>query len=245
MALFEINLYVKSLARKTRIDVVIPTLNLQGSLKNEDEAYYQNRDDKFPLVLFLHGFGDDLKGWQNNTQIIKMCEENKIAACFINGENKWYLNMGPIDDFYSLIERDVLDFLYGNFKCLSKDSPLAIAGVSMGGYGSLYHYLKNIDKYSACVALSPATRPDYVDESKYGTLKELFLSHKDDKLNIYLSIGSKDFIYQHSMELNSFLEENDIECRYKVVPDYDHSWTLWSKEIENVFDYFKQIKFIK
>ena len=52
---------------------------------------------------FLHGFGDDLKAWQNNTQVIKLCEENKIAACFVNGENKWYLDLGPIDNYYSLI----------------------------------------------------------------------------------------------------------------------------------------------
>ena len=107
------------------------------------DNYYQNSEKKYPLIIFLHGFGDDLNGWQCNTPIIKMCEENGVAACFINGENKWYLNMGPIDDFYSLIERDVTDFLYGNFKCLSKDMPLIIAGVSMGGYGALYHYLKN------------------------------------------------------------------------------------------------------
>ncbi len=244
MAQFSIDFYVKSLGRKTKIDVVIPSLNLQGVLKNNDDAYYQNNKKKYPLVIFLHGFGDDLKGWQTNTPVIKMCEEKGIAACFINGENKWYLNMGPIEDYYNLIERDVLDFLYGNFKALSSEMPLAICGVSMGGYGALYHYLKNIDKYKVCVALSPATKPDYIDESKYGTLRDLFLENKDKKLNIYLSIGTNDFIYNPSMELNSFLVENNIDCKYKLVEGYDHSWTLWSSEIESVFNYFKQVKFI-
>lgn len=245
MALYSIDLYVKALARKTKIDLVIPSLNLQGVLKNNDEAYYQNNEKKYPLLICLHGFGDDLNGWQTNTPIIKWCEEKGIAACFINGENKWYLNMGPIDDFYSLIERDVVDFLYGNFKCLSSKMPLAIAGVSMGGYGSLYHYLKNTNKYKACIALSPATKPDFVDESKYGTLRELFLNNKDNKLNIYLSIGSRDFIYDHSMELNDFLKENNVGVEYKVVEGYDHSWNLWSHELGNIFDYLKQVEFIK
>lgn len=245
MALLSIDLYVKALARKTKIDLVIPSLNLQGVLKNNDEKYYQNSEKKYPLLICLHGFGDDLNGWQTNTPIIKWCEEKGIAACFINGENKWYLNMGPIDDFYSLIERDVVDFLYGNFKCLSPEMPLAIAGVSMGGYGSLYHYLKNTSKYKACIALSPATKPDYVDEAKYGTLRELFLNNKDNKLNIYLSIGSRDFIYDHSMELNDFLKENNVGVEYKVVEGYDHSWNLWAHELGNIFDYLKQVEFIK
>lgn len=176
-----------------------------------------------------------MNGWQCNTPIIKMCEENGVAACFINGENKWYLNMGPIDDFYSLIERDVTDFLYGNFKCLSKDMPLIIAGVSMGGYGALYHYLKNTDKYAACVALSPATKPDFLDEAKIGSLRDLFLAKKEENLNIYLSIGTKDFIYAPSMDLNAFLKENETGVAYRVVEDADHSWTFWSKEIHEVF----------
>lgn len=245
MATFNIDFYVKSLGRKTRLDLVIPSLNLQGCLKNNDENYYQNLNEKYPLMICLHGFGDNEKGWQNNSSIIKMCEENKIAACFINGENKWYLNMGPIDDFYSLIERDVIDFLYGNFNCLSKKMPLAIAGVSMGGYGALYHYLKNTDKYSACIALSPATKPDYIDESKYGTLKELFIANKDKKLNVYLSIGMNDFIYQASKEFDNYLEENNIGVRYKFIEGCDHSWTTWAKEMPKVFTYLKEVKFYK
>lgn len=245
MALFSIDFYVKSLARKTKIDLVIPTLNLHEVLKNNDEKYYQNNNEKYPLLICLHGFGDDLNGWQNNTGIIKMCEEKKIAACFINGENKWYLNMGPIDDFYNLIERDVLDFLYGNFKCLSPLCPLGIAGVSMGGYGSLYHYLKNTNKYDLCIALSPATKPDYIDETKHGTLKELFLNNKDNKLNIYLSIGSRDFIFEQSMEFNKFLNENNIDCEYKVIEGYDHSWALWSNELKNIEKYLEKVNFIK
>lgn len=245
MATFNIDFYVKSLGRKTRLDLVIPSLNLHGCLKNNDENYYQNLNEKYPLMICLHGFGDNEKGWQNNSSIIKMCEENKIASCFINGENKWYLNMGPIDDFYSLIERDVIDFLYGNFNCLSKKMPLAIAGVSMGGYGALYHYLKNTDKYNACIALSPATKPDYIDESKYGTLKELFIANKDKKLNVYLSIGMNDFIYQASKEFDNYLEENNIGVRYKFIEGCDHSWTTWAKEMPKVFTYLKEVKFYK
>ena len=137
MAHFQIETFLKAVARKVNFDVVIPTLNLQGCLSNKDDNYYSNLDAKYPLAVFLHGFGDNEKGWQNNSQIIKLCEENKVAAVFVNGENKWYLNMGPIDDFYNLIERDLLDFLYGNFKCLDRDMPLAVCGVSMGGYGAL------------------------------------------------------------------------------------------------------------
>ena len=239
MAKLTLEFHTKSLARRTRLDLVIPSLNLGGSLRNQDVNYYQNRTEKFPLIIFLHGFGDDEKAWQNNTQVIKLCEENKIAACFINGENKWYLNLGPIDNFYSLIEEEVTDFLYGNFTCLSKDMPLVIAGVSMGGYGALYHYLKNTDKYAACISLSPAIRPDRLDEAKYGYLRDLFLDNKGKNMNIYLSVGEQDFIVESSKQLNEFLIENEIGVEYKFIPNCDHSWSTWAQEVFKVFEYLK------
>ena len=242
MAHFQIETFLKAVARKVNFDVVIPTLNLQGCLSNKDDNYYSNLDAKYPLAIFLHGFGDNEKGWQNNSQIIKLCEEHKVAAVFVNGENKWYLNMGPIDDFYNLIERDLLDFLYGNFKCLDKDMPLAVCGVSMGGYGALYHYLNNSSKYYCAVSLSPATKPDYMDE-KY-SLKNVALAHKGEKLNVYLSVGEEDFIINASKDLDKYFADNQIDISYRYVSG-NHSWTTWDNEVFKVFEYFKEIKFIK
>ena len=239
MALLTVDFHTKSLARKTRMDVFIPTLNLGGCLKNQDANYYQNLQETYPLIIFLHGFGGNEKEWQMNTQILRLCEDKKIAACFINGENKWYLNMGPIENYDSLIEEEVLDFLYGNFRCLSKEKPLVIAGVSMGGYGALYHYLKHVDKYAACVALSPALRPDRLDETKFGTLRDLFLENKGTDLNVYLSVGESDFIIGSSREFNEFLIENELGVQYKFIPDRDHSWYTWAQEVFSVVEYLE------
>ena len=241
MALLTVDFHTKALARRTKMDVFIPSLNLNGCLRNQDVHYYQNNQQTHPLIIFLHGFGDNEKAWQMNTQILKICEDKKIAACFINGENKWYLDMGPIENYYSLVEEEALDFLYGNFRCLSREEPLVIAGVSMGGYGALYHYLKNTDKYAACVALSPALRPDRLDESKFGTLKDLFLEKKGSPLNVYLSVGEKDFIIDSSKEFHAFLKENELGVGYKFIPNADHSWYTWAQEIFDVVKYLENI----
>ena len=239
MAILTVDFHTKALARRTKMDVFIPSLNLGGCLRNQDVNYYQNNKETYPLIVFLHGFGDNEKAWQINTQILKICEDKKIAACFINGENKWYLNLGPIENYYNLVEEEALDFLYGNFSCLSKEKPLVIAGVSMGGYGALYHYLKNVDKYAACVALSPSTKPDRLDESQIGSLRDLFLENKGKELNVYLSVGDDDFIINSSRELNNFLIENDLGVEYKFIPNCDHSWYTWAHEIFKVIEYLE------
>lgn len=241
MAFLTVDFHTKALARKTKMDVFIPSLNLGGCLRNQDPCYYQNNQETYPLIIFLHGFGGGEKDWQTNSQILKLCEDNKIAACFINGENKWYLDLGPIENYYTLVEEEVLDFLYGNFRCLSKDRPLVIAGVSMGGYGALYHYLRNADKYAACVALSPALRPDRLDETPHGTLKELFLQNKGKDLKVYLSVGESDFIIGSAREFNEFLKSNELGVEYKFIPNADHSWYTWAHEVFEVMKYLENI----
>lgn len=239
MARYTIDFYSKSLLRRVKIQLIIPSLNLTQTLRNPDENYYQNRKETFPLMICLNGFGDNEDAFLRNTSIDDLCEKNGVAAVFINGENKFYLNQGPLDNYYDLIEKDVLDFLYGNYTNLSKEKALFITGISMGGFGALYHYLKNVDKYAHCFALSPATKPDNFDEEKHGSLKGLFLANKDKKLNCYISIGENDFIINASKELNQFLLDNKIDANYKFIPNYDHSWPLWRIEIVNVFDYLK------
>ena len=240
MAKYSIEFYSKSLFRKVDIKVTIPSLNLRGSIANSSD-YYQKREETFPLIIFLCGFGDNNLAWQTNTSVERLCEEKGYAACYINGENKWYLNQGPLDNHYDFIEKDILDFLYGHFKNLSKEKPLIIAGVSMGGFGALYHYLKNANKYAACVALSPATIAENLDEKKYGTLKELFLNAKNEILNCYISVGENDFIIDASRKLNNFLLDNEIGVSYKFVPNYGHEWNLWQEEIKEVFEYFNRL----
>lgn len=238
MARFTFDFYSKSLFRRFDVNLIIPSLNLGESIRNKDKEYYQNRTTKFPLMICLNGFGDNDRAWQNYTHIDELCEKNKVAAVFINGQNKFYLNQGPLDNYYDLIEEDILDFLYGNFSNLSKEAPLIITGISMGGYGALYHYLKNTDKYAYCFALSPATKPDSLDEEKYH-IKNLFLENRHKKLNCYISIGEKDFIIDASTKLNDILVENQIDARYKFIPNFDHSWSLWREEIVEVFDILK------
>lgn len=241
MARIEIDLYVKSLLRRVQATLIVPSLDLHGSMANKDDKYYQNRDSLFPLMIFLHGFGDSKETFLHKTIVEELCEKNKVAALFVNGDNKWYLNHGGVDNYYDFIENDILDYIYGNFKNLSSKAPLIIGGVSMGGYGALYHYLKNTSKYSGCFALSPATKPDFIDESKIGSLRELFLNNKGNKLDIYLSVGKDDFIIEASKDLDNFLKNNDIGVRYRFIDNYPHSWDLWRIEIVKVFDYFKSL----
>lgn len=240
MARFNIRFVSKYLIRKTEVNLVIPSLDLHGAIAQKNERYYRDSVKKYPLIILLSGFGDDNEAWLYQTNLISLCSEYGFSAALVGGENKWYIDQSPVDGWHSFIEKELIDFLYGNFSMLDEKVLPVIGGVSMGGYGALYNALKSPEKYSAVMALSPATKPDdLVDENLHGTLKELFLKEKGRLPYTYLSVGDKDFIYDASKSLDDWLTENSIGVNYNFIRGYDHSWDLWRIE---VVKFFRQLK---
>ncbi len=245
MARFNIRFTSKYLIRKIEVNLVIPSLDLHGAISEESDRYYRKSGRKYPLIILLSGFGDDNEGWLYKSDILSLCSEYGFAAALIGGENKWYLDQSPVDCWHSFIEKELPDFLYGNFSKLDERKLPVIGGVSMGGYGALYNALKSPAKYSAVMALSPATKPDeLVDEKLHGTLKELFLSAKDKLPYTYLSVGDRDFIYKASRQLNDWLTENSIGVNYSFIEGYAHSWDLWQTEVVKFLRQLKNQKII-
>jgi len=243
MAKFNIRFVSKCLLRKTEVNLVIPSLDLHGAISEENERYYLESEKKYPLIILLSGFGDDNEAWLCQTNLLTLCAEYGFAAAVIGGENKWYLDQSPVDGWHSFIEKELPDFLYGNFSALDRKKPPVIGGVSMGGYGALYNALKSPEKYSAVMALSPSTKPDdLVDEQLHGTLKELFFKAKGKLPYTYISVGTEDFIYGASKQLDDWLTENSIGVNYSFINHYSHNWVLWRIE---VVKFLRQLKYKK
>ncbi len=232
MARYNLRFLSKHLLRRTEVNLVIPSLDLHGAISQKDDCYYQNSTERFPLIIALSGFGDDNEAWLRNTDVVALCDKYRVAAAMVSGENKWYLDTSPVDNWHSFLSKELPDFLFGNFSKLDPSRRM-LAGVSMGGYGALYNGLKDPEKYSAVLSLSPAIRPEsYIDEEKVGTLKELFAEAKEQLPYIYLAIGDKDFIFDQSKVFNSWLQENIPGVAYRIVEGYGHTWDLWAKELE-------------
>ncbi len=245
MARFNVRFLSKNLLRKIEVHVIIPSLDLHGAISNKNPAYYREGKKKYPLIILLAGFGDDGEGWLLNTEISSLCDEYGVAVAMIGGENKWYLDFSATDNFHTYLSEELPDFLYGNFALLNREVPPVLGGVSMGGYGAIYNVLKAPRNYSALMALSPAIKPDdIVEESRFGTLRELFLAAKGKLPPAYFAVGDKDFIYPQSIELNEWFKENSMGISYRVAEGYGHSWDLWRIEIRNFLEFLKEKKII-
>ena len=238
MARIEINFLSKILNRTTDISLILPSYNFGNDFKskNPDKYYQEFYENKLPLLILLHGFGGDHTSWLFFTKVEMYAEEHNIAVVMINGENNYYLN-NQIGKFYDFIETELKDYLYGTFPISSKRDDNFIAGLSMGGYGALYHGFSNPQAYKAIGAFSPAIKPANLTKSgiivESVSLRKLIISHKKELPDIYLSIGSEDSLLPQNLKFVKYLEDSHIASTSKVVPGYGHEWRLWDIELEN------------
>ena len=235
MAHLDINFLSNALNRNVDIKLILPT-KTAWTLENKYEAktntFYQDKKDmKYPLLILLHGYTGSLQQWLGFTRAEMYAEENNIAIVTVSGENKWFINT-EYDKYYDFIEYELKDFLYGNFPISKERSDNYIAGLSMGGFGALYHALSNPLAYNKVGAFSPALYPKAKSLLKGNEIEELTLSNKDNLPNIYFSIGDKDFLLDDTNKYSKFLDKNNIKYEYSLVEGYSHEWRFWDMELE-------------
>jgi len=126
---------------------------------------YQTSNRQYPVLYLLHGAWDNYMAWVLKGDLLhiasKMMESGEIPEMIIVTPE------GLTDAFYiNNFDKSVLweDFFHQEFipaieqkyRIVADRKFRAISGLSMGGYGSLYHGLKYKDKFCAIYALSAA-----------------------------------------------------------------------------------------
>jgi len=129
---------------------------------------YEKNNQDFPVVYLLHGNGDDHTAWLNKGQVdnitdkaIKNQDIVPLLLVMPDAGVTYYVN-----DFASKVRyedmfiQEFIPFIESEYRIKKEKKYRGIAGLSMGGYGSLLYAIKYPDLFSACVALSAAVRSD-------------------------------------------------------------------------------------
>lgn len=130
-----------------------------------------------------------------------------------------------------------------------------IAGLSMGGFGTLVHALSNSGKYavfgvfSAAISLNPDSlvgndsAGKAVDPSiSPNALAEKLIAEKTPFPKAYIAIGSKDFLLEENHAFRDKLVQAGILVTYEKLPEYGHEWRFWNIEVERFLDWLQPIR---
>lgn len=155
--------------------IVKESLTLKSTILGKDVKYniylpadYDKTNRSYPVLYLLHGFGDDETGW------VQFGEANRIADLAIStgeaapmiiampdGGISGYINSfdGKVkyEDFFI---QEFIPYIEKSYRIRTQKRYRAIAGLSMGGYGTFIMSTKYPDLFVAAAPLSAGIRTD-------------------------------------------------------------------------------------
>lgn len=150
---------------------VIEQLTVKSAVLGRDVKYtiylpadYETSQRSYPVVYLLHGYTDDNTGWlqfgEINRYADKAIEDGTIPPMIIvmpNGDSSFYINSydgkEKYEDFFIKEFMPAVEKLY---HIKAEKRYRGIAGLSMGGYGTLIYALKYPDLFAAAAPFSAA-----------------------------------------------------------------------------------------
>lgn len=236
---------------------------------------YNSSNRSYPVLYLLHGFTDDETGW------VQFGEANYIADRSIaagqappmiivmpDGGVSWYVNSydgkSMWEDFFI---REFIPHIESTYRTRPGKEFRAVAGLSMGGYGSLLMALKHPDMFAACAPLSagiwteeevlemPDTDWDYVVGEPYGkglTGQERLTEHyrNNSVLDLLSSVNSEDLRkvrYYIDCGDDDFLIKGNMALHALMIDreiphefrvrDGAHNWTYWRTALPEVLKF--------
>lgn len=213
-------------------------------------GYESNKNQEYPVLYLLHGMGGDEEAWMSlgrTSQILdNLIAQGKAEPMIVVMPNGHISNsaapgesskgfykptMITSDVFSGSMEKsfpDIVNFVENNYRVKKDKSHRAIAGLSMGGYHSLYISLNYPDMFDYIGLFSPAILPPNDSQSLiYANIEEKLLTQKKNEYSLYLiEIGNEDFLYKDVVNYRKKLDEINFKYKY-VESSGGHTWVNW------------------
>lgn len=243
------NYVSKALGRAVDIVIAVPSPVYPEILGYGSKAEF-SPVAKYPVLYLLGGIGNDCNSIFDYTRVQLFAEEYNIAIVTVSGENKFYADLGA-EKYSEFLEEELPTLLSGYFPISERSEDTYIAGLSMGGYGALLHFLKRPERFCAVGCFSGAVgKFDYAETAEgkdYNiyNLLESRLKGRSKLGSIYLSCGSEDFIKDCSYKLKKYLEDNKVKFTWKELNGYGHEWRFWDGQIEEFLKWLTRTDYYK
>lgn len=129
---------------------------------------YSSSERLYPVVYLLHGFTDDNMSWMQFGEINRLADkaigEGTIPPMIVimpDADSTFYLNVyDGKENYEDYFFNELLPAVEKKYRIRAEKAYRGVAGLSMGGYGSLIYALKHPDMFTACAPLSAAVWDD-------------------------------------------------------------------------------------
>ncbi len=160
---------------QSQMGKVIESLEMESKVLKKNVRYtvylppgYSPTGRYYPVVYLLHGYTGNDTDWVQFGRVDQIMDkaiaDGDLPPMIIvtpDGENNWYVNSYDGKIMYEdMFIDEFIPHIESKFRVRKKKEFRGIAGLSMGGYGSLMLALKHPDLFAASAALSAAIVTD-------------------------------------------------------------------------------------
>lgn len=213
---------------------------------------YENSEEKYPVLYLLHGIGGDEEAWltlgrasQILDNLIAQGKAKPMIVVFPNGHTSNTAAPGESDKGFHKPEMmtpdvfngdmevyfpEIIKFTEQNYRVKNNKENRAVAGLSMGGFHSLYISVNEPDTFDYVGLFSPAVIPMFNKDAKpYTDMENKLKQQKDNGYKLYwIGIGKDDFLYKNVTDFRTQLNNMNFKYQY-VESEGGHTWSNWRK----------------
>lgn len=236
---------------------------------------YKSANDNtvYPVVYLLHGLTGHFNNWTDSSKLADYSAKYNYIIVTPEGNNGWYTDSAtvPNDRYESYIVQELIPEIDKRFRAKADRNRRAIAGLSMGGYGSIKFGLKNSEMFalvgSFSGALGAASFTDKILGNSWKVLTDSIMSvygaedsptRKQNDIYklvrempaekikalpfIYLDCGTEDFLIGSNREFANLLLEKKVRHEFRQLPGA-HDWKFWDAQVQEFLELSE--KFLK
>ncbi len=235
--------------------------------------------NEYPVIYMLHGYDGDETSWPRRTNLINYIDSlvtnnilPEIIMVFPDGENSYYINNYNNRFCYEdMLINEFFPYIDSTYHCTKNKYFRAIAGLSMGGFGSVVLTLKHPELFGTCINISGAIRTDEqmitMSASRYdiyfGAIYGSSLSGKEritehfKKNSPYHLIDSTSYLNyinnywyfdcgQEDFLFTANKSLHELFLSYKISHEYlmrkgVHNWGYWEESFKRAVLYWSDI----
>ena len=183
---------------------------------------------EFPVLWLIHGYGDDQNSWLDKGYLHRFAHQyaseggREMIIVTPDGLTDFY--MGAYENYFF---KELMPEVESKFKVKKGREYRTVAGLSMGGHGSLYYGLKYNDMFCYAYAMSPACM--------FNIQQVIAGKDKADLPGITIETGIQDQTtnLQSVENIHNTLLNEGVWHDY-ITRDGGHDWTFWQEALPKV-----------
>lgn len=206
-------------------------------------GYDPTASTRYPVLYLLHGFSDDSSAWTAvgfaNVILDNLVARRSAPPMLVVMPSGYgaleiltvttrddQVRLRNVDRFKDMLLNEVMPHVDRSYRVSASRGDRAIAGLSMGGFESLFVGLNHLDRFAWVGAFSSGTMEGF--EQRFPALTAA--TARDLRL-LWIACGTADPLFEVNRRLRAWLTDRQVPHTDVDMPGGGHTWMVWRRNL--------------